>query len=150
MNNCDINTKYIKKYAIYFIIVNVIAWSIFTIADYVQEKTHDDTLENVMLCGLPVLICIAYICMEIKNKDISKSLKDFVIVKILWIVISVLPAIYIPYKVNFNEWIIKQRPFFLNGIEYYVLSLFMVAGCFIIFVIVDVIEVIVHRFRGRE
>lgn len=117
-----------KRPVIFVTAAHIAAWIIFTIADYLDETTESDLAFILFFAG-PALAAVVYLVLRKKiwEKSALSWWKKMLIGAGMWLGCSAVFGIPICVLVNYNKWIIYQRPEFvldLNGIEYMVLAIF--------------------------
>ncbi|MCM1308971.1 MAG: hypothetical protein NC223_10275 [Butyrivibrio sp.] len=118
-----------KRPVIFVTAAHIAAWIIFTIADYLDETTESD-LAFVLFFAGPALAVVAYLIFRKKiwTKSPLSWWQKMLITAGMWLVCSAVLGIPICNLVNYNKWIIYQRPeefiLDLNGIEYIVFAMF--------------------------
>lgn len=124
-----------------YIIMNLAAWALFSLVDYIEETTNDD-FEVVALIFLPVIVCVTYCIFELKTERLTRPFKEKAIDKLIWIGISSAFAVLVCYLLSNNIWIVKQAQggweHFLNGAEYVFLACCLIAICGAFFFIFDI------------
>lgn len=124
-----------------YILMNIVAWIIFSLVDYIEETTANDFFLPAIII-LSIIVCIIYCVFEIKTENFRLSFKHKAILKLIWIGITGVFAVPIFFLVCSDMWIIKQArggwEHFLNGIEYGVMGFFLVVFCSLFFFIFDV------------
>lgn len=117
-----------KRPVIFAAAAHTAAWIVLTIADYLDETTSSD-LAYVLFFAGPALVSVIYLILRKKiwTKSSLSWWKNMLIGAGLWIGFSALFGIPICFLVDYNHWIVYQRPEFaldLNGIEYMVFAVF--------------------------
>lgn len=117
-----------KRPVIFVTAAHIAAWIIFTVADYLDETTESDLAFILFFAG-PALAAVVYLIFRKKiwQKSALSWWKKMLIGAGMWLGCSAVFGIPICVLVNYNKWIIYQRPEFvldLNGIEYMVLAIF--------------------------
>ena len=117
-----------KRPVIFVTAAHIAAWIIFTVADYLDETTESDLAFILFFAG-PALAAVVYLIFRKKiwEKSALSWWKKMLIGAGMWLGCSAVFGIPICVLVNYNKWIIYQRPEFvldLNGIEYMALAIF--------------------------
>lgn len=135
-----------------YIIMNLAAWALFSLVDYIEETTNND-FEVVALIFLLVIVCVTYCIFEFKTERLRRPFKEKAIDKLIWIGISSAFAVLICYLLLNNIWIVKQAQggweHFLNGVEYVFLAFSLIAICGPFFFIFD-IGVWIYQRRKKD
>lgn len=123
-----------------YIIMNLAAWALFSLVDYIEETTNND-FEFLALIFLLVIVCVTYCIFELKTERFTRPFKEKVIDKLIWIGISAAFSVLICYLMSNNIWIVKQAQggweHFLNGIEYVFMAFSLVVICSLFFFVFD-------------
>lgn len=112
------------------LIVQLIAWTIFILFDWIEETFSVEFWMEICF-GLPIIIGLLYFIKRKlewsiqKQLTFRKKLKQFGILILSWVLITIPVIFIITALVINNNWIISQHRRFLDGLEYTVFGIFL-------------------------
>lgn len=112
------------------LIVQLIAWTIFILFDWIEETFSVEFWMEICF-GLSIIIGILYFIKRKlewstqKQLTFRKKLKQFGILILSWVLITIPVIFIITALVINNKWVILQHRRFLDGLEYTVFGIFL-------------------------
>lgn len=146
----------IKKKTVVCLVVQVIAWGLLTLYDWMEETGGDDLFGYAVLIT-PFVLTVLYFCLRKKLYGTGEILMKHVWQLCgIWFLISC--AFGVPLTilvVHWNVWIVRQAQGgwdnFLNGIEYPMFGFFLGVPPLIAVILGEVIiRIARHYFAGRR
>ena len=148
--------KDIVKKTVVCLVVQVIAWGLLTLCDWLEETRGDDPFGYVVLIT-PLVLTVLYFCLRKKLYGTGEiSMKQVWQLCGIWFLISCAFGVLLTMLVvHWNVWIVRQAQEgwdnFLNGIEYPLFG-FLLGALPLISVILGeiIIRIARHYFAGRR
>lgn len=121
----------VRKNAITFLLVQLIAWAGFTMVDFIEETTSNN-FEDIAVFGIPIAVVAVYAFMRKQNwQPDLKYGKRVALILLYWLGMTAGVTAVVMKLIDQDKWIVYQAAggweHFLNGLEYAVFGIMLAA-----------------------
>ncbi|MBD5510495.1 MAG: hypothetical protein HDR08_04490 [Lachnospiraceae bacterium] len=119
----------VRKNAITFLLVQLIAWAGFTMVDFIEETTSNN-FEDIAVFGIPIAVVAVYAFMRKQNwQPDLKYGKWVALILLYWLGMTAGVTAVVMKLIDQDKWIVYQAAggweHFLNGLEYAVFGIML-------------------------
>lgn len=119
----------VRKNAITFLLVQLIAWAGFTITDFIEETTSNN-FEDIAVFGIPIAVVAVYAFVRKQNWQPGLKYGKWVaLILLYWLGMTAGVTAVVMKLINQDKWIVYQAAggweHFLNGLEYAVFGIML-------------------------
>ena len=121
----------VRKNAITFLLVQLIAWAGFTMVDFIEETTSNN-FEDIAVFGIPIAVVAVYAFVRKQNwQPDLKYGKRVALILLYWLGMTAGVTAVVMKLIDQDKWIVYQAAggweHFLNGLEYAVFGIMLAA-----------------------
>lgn len=119
----------VRKNAITFLLVQLIAWAGFTMVDFIEETTSNN-FEDIAVFGIPIAVVAVYAFVRKQNwQPDLKYGKRVALILLYWLGMTAGVTAVVMKLIDQDKWIVYQAAggweHFLNGLEYAVFGIML-------------------------